>query len=57
METVFNPLLHSFIATHARAAKKVLQVCEQVKITWSHVRTVDKEEKKMQRFVDLSKCS
>jgi hypothetical protein len=24
-----------FIATHARAAQKLLQVCEQVKITWS----------------------
>jgi hypothetical protein len=25
----------NFIATHARVAQKLLQVCEQVKITWS----------------------
>jgi hypothetical protein len=31
-EPVFNRLRHFFIATHARAAQKLLQVCEQVKI-------------------------
>jgi hypothetical protein len=35
-----NRLLHVFIATHARVAQKRLQVCEEVKITWSQVRTV-----------------
>jgi hypothetical protein len=28
------------MTTHARAAPKLLQVCEQVKMTWSQVRTV-----------------
>jgi hypothetical protein len=45
IEPVFNPLRRSFIATHARAAQKLLLVCEQVKITWSQVRTVRKTVK------------
>jgi hypothetical protein len=39
IELVSNRLLHFFIATHRRAQKH-LQVCEQVKVTWSQVRTV-----------------
>jgi hypothetical protein len=34
------------IATHARAAQKLLQVCEQVKITWSQVRIVGRMKTK-----------
>jgi hypothetical protein len=46
IELVFNHLLCFFIATHARAARKLLhQVCEQVKITCSLVWTVGRMEK------------
>jgi hypothetical protein len=40
VEPVFNSLLHLFIATHACSAQKLLQVCEQVKITCSQVQAV-----------------
>jgi hypothetical protein len=40
VEPVFNCLLHIFIATHPHIAQQLLQVCEQVKITWSQVQTV-----------------
>jgi hypothetical protein len=39
-EPVFNGLLHFFVATHARAAQKLRQVCGQVEITWIQVRMV-----------------
>jgi hypothetical protein len=42
IESVFNRLLHFFIATHARAAQKLLQV----KGTWSRVRTVGRMKKR-----------
>jgi hypothetical protein len=35
----------NFIATHVRTAQELLQVCEQVKITWSQVWTVGTMEK------------
>jgi hypothetical protein len=34
-KSVFNRLIHFFIVTNALAAQKLLQACEQVKITWS----------------------
>jgi hypothetical protein len=37
IEPIFYHHLHFFITTHARAAQKMLQVCEQVKITWNQV--------------------
>jgi hypothetical protein len=43
-ESVFNHL-HFFTTTHARATQKLLQVCEQGKITWSQVRTVGRMKK------------
>jgi hypothetical protein len=42
IEQGFNSLLHYFIATHARAVQKLLQVYEQVKITLSEVRAIGK---------------
>jgi hypothetical protein len=45
IELVFSCLLYSII-THACAIQKLLQVCEQVKITWSQVRTVGMMGKK-----------
>jgi hypothetical protein len=53
---VFNHLLHSFIATHVRAVHKLLQVCEQVKIAWSQVRTVGRMGKKTSQAKPLRKC-
>jgi hypothetical protein len=44
-EPVFNHLHQFIIATHARVTQKLLQVCEQVKITWSQVQTVGMMEK------------
>jgi hypothetical protein len=44
-QPVFNNL-HFFITTHARATQKLLQVCEQEKITCSQVRTVRRMKKK-----------
>jgi hypothetical protein len=49
IEPVFNRLLHFFIATHVRAAQKLLKVREQVKITWSQVQTVQRMGKKVPR--------
>jgi hypothetical protein len=40
IEPVLYRFLHFFIATHVRVAQKLLQVCEQVKITWNQVWTV-----------------
>jgi hypothetical protein len=40
IDPVFNHLLHFFITAHSHATQKQLQVCEQVKITWSQVRTI-----------------
>jgi hypothetical protein len=44
IELVFNHLLHFFIATRVCAAQKLLQVCEQVKITWSQDQTLGRME-------------
>jgi hypothetical protein len=56
-ELVFNHLLHFFIVTHVHAAQKLLQVCVQVKITWSQVQTVGRMGKnipgKMQAQVEV----
>jgi hypothetical protein len=38
-ELIFNRVLRFFVATNESAAIKLLQVCEQVKITWSQVET------------------
>jgi hypothetical protein len=43
-EPVFNYLLQ-FIDTHARVAQTLLQVCEEVKITWSQIWTIGRMEK------------
>jgi hypothetical protein len=40
IEPVFNRLLHFFIATHVCSTQKLLQTCEQVKITWIQIRTI-----------------
>jgi hypothetical protein len=45
-EPVLNCLLHFFVTTFARAAQKLLQVCEEMKMTWSHVRTLGRMKKK-----------
>jgi hypothetical protein len=51
IELVFNHLRHFFITTHAHAAQKLLQVCGEVKITWSRVLTVGRMVKSNTRKV------